>query len=211
MRAAAFWSFVTLTALTAGPRPTWAEAPESTIGQGSRAHAPAVLLGADGGLAALVGDARSRVGADPGALLRLYGGYRFSGGIEPELSFSQVDFSHIADSHPFIVALAPGCRWWIPLGEAIQPWLGAHLGIDQVQSQSGDVGDVQTYWNIDAGGGVNFVLARHIGLGTGITWTYADILNRPLDQPVPPGYGPAPKASYVLMWLTMQAGLTIIL
>jgi hypothetical protein len=168
-------------------------------------------LGGDGGLAALVGGARSRVGAEPGTLLDVHAGYRFSGGMQPEIAYSHLDFSTIAESHPRIEGLALGCRWWMPLQGPIRPWVGAHLGMDQIQSQSGDVTDNQAYWRIEASGGVDFVLMRHLSLGTAMTWAYADILNRPSEPPTPAGYGVMPAPSYALTWITMRAGVTIAL
>lgn len=189
-----------------------AEAAESATGSGTgEQNGRAVLLGGDGGLAAFVGGSRSRVGAERGTLLGVYAGYRFSGGIEPELSYSQLDFSSVADSHPQIQGLAPGCRWWIPFQGPIRPWVGTHLGMDQVQSQSSDVTDVRTYWRIEAGGGIDFMLMRHLSLGMSMTLAYADVLNRPAEPPTPPGYAAMPAPSYALTWITMQAGATITL
>ena len=173
---------------------------------------PAVVLGADGGLAAFVGGARSRVGAEPGTVLQLHGGYRFSSGIQPELSFSYLNFSGVGDSHPRIVSLTPGGRWWIPVNGPVRPWVGAHLGMDWVQAESGDVTNTQKYWSIDAGGGIDFMLTRHVALGTSISWAYADIISRPQDQPVPADYGGSvERPSYSLSWLTMRAGVTAFL
>jgi hypothetical protein len=173
---------------------------------------PAVVVGADGGLAAFVGGARSRVGAEPGTVLHIHAGYRLSNGIEPRLSFSYVDFSRIADSHPRIATLAPGCRWWIPVSGRVRPWVGAHLGLGRVQSQSGDVTGADSYWNIGANGGIDIMLTRNIAVGTTLRWTYSDIVDRPRDQPIPTGYtGPVERTSYSLGWLTMSAGMAFFL
>jgi hypothetical protein len=170
---------------------------------------PAVVLGADAGLAFLTSGARSQTGGYSPIVVHVHGGYRLSGGVEPELSFSSIRFR---DRYGSIPSLAPGCRWWIPVNGPVQPWIGGHLGVMIVETASGDVVDQQTYWSLDAGGGVAFMLARYVGVGTSFSWAYGDIINRPREQPVPPGYaGTAETTSYSLSWMTMRAGLVVFL
>ncbi len=121
-----------------------------------------------------------------------------------------ISFARIAEHHPRIAGIAPGARWWVPMrsGTRIRPWVGAHLGADVVQAASGDVTSNSTYWSVDAEGGVDFQITRALAVGTGISWAYADILNRPHDAPLPAGSAAA-ETSYALSWLTMRAGITL--
>jgi hypothetical protein len=134
--------------------------------------------------------------------LHAYGGYRFRNGLSPELALFHTKS---------VWSLSPGVRWWVPIDGRVRPWIGSHLGVDHVTLESGDTASGYTYWSFDAGAGLDFMLTRSLGLGIGGDWTYANVLNPPRPQPVPAGSQAGPRDSYVLDWLTVRAGIGIVL
>lgn len=161
-----------------------------------------VTLGASGGVALFTADARARVGTDPAMGLQAYGGYRFRNGLSPELALFHTKS---------VSSLSPGLRWWVPIDGRVRPWIGAHVGLAHATLESGDTISGYSYFSVDAGTGIDFMITRSLSVGIGGDFTYANVLNPPRAQPVPVGSPEEPRDSYVLDWLTVRAGIGITL
>jgi hypothetical protein len=183
-----------------------AQADETAGGGASDPFAAArisgVTLGAAGGLSTFVADAGSRLMSRSPASVQAYGGYRFSNGLSPELAFF---------STSSVVALSPGLRWWLPVDGRLRPWVAAHAGVDHVTLTSSDTEDGYTYWSVDAGAGLDVMLTHAVSVGIGGDWSYANALNPPRAQPAPAGSVAPPEPSNALSWVTLRAGLGVVL
>jgi len=159
-----------------------------------------VTFGAGGGVSSFFGDAASRLDARSAASFHAYGGYRFSNGLSPELAF----FGATS-----VTGLAPGLRWWFPVEGRLRPWFGAHTGLDHVTLTSGDSTTGSTYWSVDTGAGLDLMVTHFMSFGVAADWTFANMLNPPRAQPVPPGATAAEEPSNAIHWVTMRAGLGV--
>ncbi|MDB5214363.1 MAG: hypothetical protein JWO86_2290 [Myxococcaceae bacterium] len=186
--------------------PAYADADETAAGAASDPFAAAsisgVTFGAAGGLSTFVADAGSRLKSRSPASLQAYGGYRFSNGLSPELAFF---------STSSVMALSPGLRWWLPVDGRLRPWIAAHTGVDHVTFTSSDTENGYTYWSVDAGAGLDVMLAHAVSVGFGCDWSYANALNPSRAQPAPAGSVAPPEPSNALSWITLRAGLGVVL
>jgi len=161
-----------------------------------------VSFGVAGGISSFHGDAASELDSRTAASLHAYGGYRFSNGLSPELVFFHASS---------VMGLSPGVRWWLPIDGRLRPWVGAHAGLDHMTRTSGDSSTGSTYWSVDAGAGLDLMVAHSVSFGIAADATYANMLNPPRAQPVPPGAAAAQEPSNALRWVTMRAGIGIVL
>lgn len=161
-----------------------------------------VTVGLSGAVAAFTTEAASRLAVDPAPGLHAHGGYRFRNGLSPDLA--------LLYTRP-VASLSQGLRWWLPLDGHLRPWIGAHAGLAHVTFESGDTTTGQTYFSVDGGIGLDFMVTRSVGFGIGGDWTYANALDAPRAQPVPAGGSVPARESYVLDWFTMRAGIGVVL
>jgi len=161
-----------------------------------------VTFGVAGGLSSFHGEAASQLGSRTAASVHAQGGYRFSNGLSPELAFFHASS---------VTGLSPGLRWYLPIDGRLRPWVGAHTGLDHMTRTSGDSTSGSTYWSVDAGAGLDLMVAHSVSLGIAADATYANMLTPPRAQPVPVGADAAQEPSNALRWVTMRAGLGIVL
>lgn len=150
-----------------------------------------MTLGASGGIASFVADADGALDSRARPSVHLYGGYRFSNGLSPE-----VTVFHAGS----VTTVAPGLRWWFPVDGRLRPWAGVHAGVGQLTFLAGDFTEDEGCWVVDAGAGLDVMITHALGFGIGGDATFGTVKS---ERPA--------GSSSDIGWLTLRAGVGVVL